>query len=195
MRFLILFLLLYTTVSANETLVYRHTEAQPLPAGIPDIDDPDIATQLHDFNLEEMKSSLHRLINEFRQDNGKPPLATDPAIHFYSQRQSDWMAVGRYPLGHQNAKVRFQAIQEYIPQATKSAENCGRVGVNHADPIAAIFSGWIMGPRHRAAILGDFDLCGYGISKTSSGSFYFSHFFVKLDREIPCEEDLSSPQE
>lgn len=184
-----------STLGVCDIVAYKHIETQPVPAGVPDIDDPHVAAHIHDFNLEEMTASLHRLINEFRQENGKPPLKIDPTISFYSQRQSDWMAVGRYPLGHQNAKVRFQAIQSYIPEAVASAENVGRIGVNHVDPIAAIFSGWIMGPGHRASILGDFDLCGYGVSKTSSGSFYFSHFFVKTEKNTPCEEEVSPSQE
>lgn len=174
MRYFLLALLMTASLHAVDLKL----EGQ-LPAGVPDIDDPIVTAQLHDFALDEMATSLHRLINEFRIENGKAPLEVDPTIGFYSQRHSDWMAVGRYPLGYENAKTRFQAIQSTIPEAVSAAENVSRIGANHVDPVEAVFSGWIMGPSNRATILGDYDRCGYGISKTASGSFYFSHFFVK----------------
>lgn len=172
---------------ASGNLIQRSIDSQPLPQGVPDINDPLVKAYLHDFNQEEMIKTLHSLVNEFRLENGKNLLTVDPTISFYSQRQSDWMAVGRYPLGHQDANLRYRAIHESIPHVVCGGENVARIGLNHTDPVSAAFSGWIMGPGHRAHILGDFTLCGYGISKTSSGSYYFTHFFVKT--EIPCEED------
>lgn len=194
-RYLIPLLLIAQTLCASPwkmegipTLSERSIDSLPVPAGVPDINDPAVKAYLHDFNQEEMIKALHSLVNEFRLGNGKSALALDPTVSFYSQRQSDWMAVGRYPLGHQDANLRFKAIQESISHVISGGENVARIGLNHSDPVSAAFNGWIMGPGHRAQILGDYDRCGYGISKTSSGSFYFSHFFVKT--ETPCEEEI-----
>ena len=189
MRQLIFFLLITFSLKATPWSAKDQTPLDsivevtnsPSPIGIKNIDDPKTIEEIHPDNLTEMALALHAKINAFRKEHGKAELTFSEIISKHSQRQTDWVAVGRYPLGHQGANLRYKALRKQIDGVISGAENIARIGVNHVDPIDAVFSGWIMGPGHRSNILGDFDLCGYGISKTSTGSYYFNQFFIRTE--------------
>ncbi len=189
MRFFIFFIMLTCSLSASPWKAKDHNSLDfkaeindsPAPTGIPNIDDPKVIENIHPSDLTEMVESLHLRINAFRREHGKPELLLSSPISRLAQRQTDWMAVGRHPLGHKGANLCYRALHKQLDNVISGAENVARVGVNHVDPVDAVFSGWIMGPGHRSNILGDFNLCGYGISKTSTGSYYFNHFFIRTD--------------
>ena len=128
-------------------------------------------------NLDEIKQSVHRQVNEYRASQNLPPLELDPGISQQAKQHSRAMAGGEVPFSHAGAEQRFETIGETIPYQ-KIAENVGK-NSGYANPGEQVVEGWIDSEGHRRNMTGNFDLTGIGIAKNDRGEYYFTQIFVR----------------
>ena len=125
----------------------------------------------------DLEQTVHAQINQYRAEQGLPPLEFDPEISEVARQHSQAMAGGQVPFSHDGFEQRGQAIARQIPYRTV-AENVA-YSQGFTDPATQAVEGWIDSPGHLANIKGDFDLTGIGISRNEQGEYYLTQLFVK----------------
>jgi uncharacterized protein YkwD len=128
-------------------------------------------------SLDELKQSVHQLVNEYRASKNLPPLKLDPRISQEAKQHSEAMASGQVEFSHAGSEQRFQAIGEMIPYR-RIAENVG-YNSGYANPGERVVEGWINSEGHRRNIEGNFNLTGIGIARNAKGEYYFTQIFVQ----------------
>ena len=122
-----------------------------------------------------MEQQTHKLVNDYRQSRGLPPLVFNETIAQQARQHS--IDMGGRTLNHDGFDARVTAITTTI-KVSSAAEN---VALNNgfSDPAQEAVTGWINSTPHRINMEGDFDLTGIGIDKESDGTFYFTQIFIK----------------
>jgi uncharacterized protein YkwD len=125
----------------------------------------------------ELEQAVHTQINQYRAEQGLPPLEFNAEISAIARQHSQAMAEGKAPFSHDGFEQRGQAIAQKIPYRTV-AENLA-FNQGFADPVTQAVEGWIDSPGHHANIKGNFDLTGIGVVKNEQGEYYLTQLFVK----------------
>ncbi|TDX01117.1 CAP domain-containing protein [Dinghuibacter silviterrae] len=115
-----------------------------------------------------------RYVNRFRADNGQPPLTMNNTMVETAAIHSDAMAKGTVPFGHDNFDLRFKYVSAKLGNIDAFAENVA-MGVLDARQVV---DGWIHSPKHRANMLGNYNLTGIAAVKAADGQIYFTQIFA-----------------
>jgi uncharacterized protein YkwD len=126
----------------------------------------------------EIAGLVHRLVNEFRQEHGLPPLTVNPIISAEASEHSADMAQHVGGISHRGFKQRFKNIQRKIPYRA-AAENVA-VNVGYNSPARAAVESWKQSREHRKNMLADFNVTGIGIAGDPKRGYYFTQIFVKV---------------
>lgn len=116
-------------------------------------------------------------VNAIRLQHGLKPLKHSISLCNSAQEHSQNMALAKIPLGHHGFQERAEKHQK--------SENLCAFGENVAynwrydDPVQAAIDGWMKSPGHKANILGDYNLTGFGIWVSLEGKYYFTQLFAK----------------
>jgi uncharacterized protein YkwD len=113
-------------------------------------------------------------VNQFRADNGKPPLTMNPDMVETAAIHSQAMAEGKVPFGHDNFDERFKYVAGKLGGINAFAENVA-MGVMDARQVV---DGWAHSPGHRKNMLGDYNLTGIAAVKAANGNIYFTQLFA-----------------
>ena len=124
----------------------------------------------------EIVARVHRLVNEFRVEQGLEPLKLDPIISAEASEHSAEMSRNGDSISHRGFKQRLQEIRKKIPYRA-AAENVA-LNVGYDNPARAAVEGWKKSPDHRQNMLGDFSLTGIGIARGKNGGYFFTQIFV-----------------
>lgn len=117
------------------------------------------------------QSLILRETNEFRAANGKPPLASMPALDAVAQQWSEHMASSG-DFAH-----RPDFTSAYPAGWTRAGENIA-AGQTPEDVVDA----WIDSPGHRANLLGDFTCLGVGYATGGPYGRYYTQNFARYSR-------------
>ena len=120
---------------------------------------------------------VHRLVNQFRQQQGLAPLALDAVISAEAREHSAEMARNGNRIGHRDFKQRVEDIGARI-RYRAAAENVA-VNAGYDDPAAAAVEGWKKSPEHRKNMLGDFNLTGIGVTRGEDDRYFFTQIFIR----------------
>jgi uncharacterized protein YkwD len=125
----------------------------------------------------ETVAAVHRLVNEFRQEQGLKPLTLDPIISAEAREHSASLARNGGSISHRGFKQRLEDIRKKIPYRA-AAENVA-LNVGYDNPARAAVEGWKKSPEHRKNMLGEFSLSGIGIAQSKAGGYFFTQIFVE----------------
>jgi uncharacterized protein YkwD len=125
----------------------------------------------------EIVAAVHRLVNEFRQEQGLKPLTLDPIISAEAREHSAALARNGGSISHRGFKQRLEDIRKRIPYRA-AAENVA-LNVGYDNPARAAVEGWKKSPEHRKNMLGDFSLTGIGVAQDTGGGYFFTQIFVE----------------
>lgn len=140
---------------------------------------PDEMGALSEEEIKSLILETHKRVNAFREENGKPPLVIHPRINWWSQQHSEWMAAHRYGLSHTGADERYRELAEELSKVRSGGENVALINPLYWDAVEGAVKGWINSPGHRANMVGDFNLTGFGVAKSTNGTWWFTQFFIK----------------
>lgn len=144
------------------------------PKEIPDINDEAVRRKLHDFPQHYFRYLVMEEFNKLRATVNRRDLFEHPIPHYYSQRHSDSMAVGKYPLGDTGIKGRLSMVKNYLPQIRNMAEWYAKIPIDHPNPSKAAADQWAADGKKRGIIYSHYNLFGCGISKSDDGHYYYS---------------------
>jgi uncharacterized protein YkwD len=124
------------------------------------------------MNKEELQCL--ELVNKFRKDNNKPPLAFSKDLTVIAMPHTLAMLERKVPLGHSG----FHDRSEQVPYARATGENVGYER-GYSDPIKTLVNGWINSPPHRKNLLGDFSHVGLAFAHNGD-LWYGTQFFARF---------------
>lgn len=130
-----------------------------------------------DQQNSQVVARAHRLVNEFRKEQGLQPLTLNQMISAEAREHSADMARNGGSISHRGFNQRLQDIREKIPYRA-AAENVA-VNVGYDNPARAAVEGWKKSPEHRKNMLGEFSLTGIGIAQGKDGRYFFTQIFVQ----------------
>lgn len=142
----------------------------PAPSATPS--SPEIA--LRSSTLTSLETDAFQQINQYRAQNGLPPLVIDPVLTQQARAHSRDMAARR-KLSHDGFDNRFQVITRTI-SIRAMAENVAN-NYGYANPAQTAVKGWIKSPGHQANIVGNFDRTGLGVAVSPDGNYFFTQIF------------------
>lgn len=117
--------------------------------------------------------------NQFRADNGLPPLQMEAFSSRLAWGHSRNMATGVAAFGHENFEERCDALRLELGTISACAEN---VAMGTLDA-KGVVDGWIKSPGHRKNMLGDFNTIGIG-SYRQGKITYFTQLFSKREAAV-----------
>ena len=112
------------------------------------------------------------LVNKFRKENGKPPLAFSKILSDIAMPHTQAMLDKKVPLGHSGFKERSAKASF----AMSTGENVGYEN-GYSDPVKTLVDGWINSPPHRRNMLGDFNQIGIAFAHRGD-LWYGTQFFA-----------------
>lgn len=136
--------------------------------------------------MESVAREIAREVRTFRAQNGKTPLSWDDTLAAGALTHSQAMGSGRIPLGHHNFERRKTEITKSMGGFISGmAENVGVVQYSggNAKAIAQQFVRlWAGSARHRQNMLGEYNITGVGVVRTSDGKVYATQLFARVGR-------------
>ncbi|MBD2092162.1 CAP domain-containing protein [Microcoleus sp. FACHB-1515] len=141
---------------------------------VTDVPPPAVAATSQYANLEQ---AVHDQVNEYRAEQGLPPLTLDPRISEIARQHSADMAAGRVEFGHAGFESRVRSIARAVPYRS-AAENVA-YNQGYSTPVEQAVQGWIESPGHRVNMEGQFNLTGIGVTRTADGKYYFTQIFIR----------------
>ncbi|HOG30143.1 MAG TPA: CAP domain-containing protein [Vicinamibacterales bacterium] len=124
-----------------------------------------------------LEQQMHARVNAHRAAIGLPALSWHGGIADIARGHSANMAGGAVPFGHDGFAARVLAVA-LILRVADASENLAMVS-GYADPVAAVFQGWLDSPTHRPNVEGTFGQTGIGVAISPSGTVYFTQIFVR----------------
>lgn len=124
----------------------------------------------------QIEKEIFQLINEYREQNGLPPLQYSEVAADMAERHSKRMADKDIPFGHTGFQDRYNALKKELPDMTAGAENVAY----GADDAAEAVELWLHSAGHKKNIRGNFTHTGISVVRDSDGRLYFTQLFVKL---------------
>jgi len=124
----------------------------------------------------QIEKEIFQLINEYREQNGLPPLQYSEVAADMAERHSRRMADKDVPFGHTGFQDRYNVLKRELPDMTAGAENVAY----GADDAAEAVELWLHSAGHMKNIRGNYTHTGIGVVRDSEGHLYFTQLFVKL---------------
>jgi uncharacterized protein YkwD len=122
-----------------------------------------------------LEYAVFEKINQYRQEQGLPPLTFDTTIAQHSRLHSQEMA-SRDAISHDGFEQRIAQLAQVIAHRG-AAENVAS-NLGYADPVEKAIDGWLNSPSHRQNIEGTYDATGIGVVRTAQGEYYFTQIFI-----------------
>jgi len=140
------------------------------------------ATPVHDYSSLVARGYDPELIarqaldgtNRYRAFLGVAPLRWHDGIARIAAQHAAQMASGAMPFSHDGFDARVRAF----PVAYQSAAENLALNQGVADVAGAAVDGWIKSPGHEKNLRGPFNLCGIGVARAASGTFYLTQLFA-----------------
>lgn len=125
---------------------------------------------------EELTSSFMVLVNNHRKSLGLRSLVHAEELATVARGHSQNMASKSVAFGHTGFSARCAEARVVMGGGNLCAENVA-MGQKTAQ---AVFNSWMNSSSHRANIENSrVTHCGLGIAKSSSGTLYWTHFFLE----------------
>jgi len=126
--------------------------------------------------LAAIEQTILEQINQYRQDEGLPPLTSNDTIRRQAQQHSSAMAQGDTPVSHQGFDSRVDAIAESIDYRS-AAENVA-YNEGYGAPGEQAVQGWLDSPGHLENIRGNYTITGVGVAREGQ-AYYFTQIFIR----------------
>lgn len=123
-----------------------------------------------------LERSVLQQINQYRQQRGLSALSSNSVITQQARQHSQSMASSGN-ISHNGFEGRIKTIGKTIPYRS-AAENVA-YNFGYSNPVAQAVNGWLNSPGHLQNIVGNFNLTGIGVAKTSRGAYYFTQIFIR----------------
>lgn len=127
-------------------------------------------------SLASLEQSVLQQINQYRQQQGLPALRSNSTIVQQSRQHSQSMANSGV-LSHNGFSGRVSTISRTISYRS-AAENVA-FNSGFSNPVAQAVNGWLRSPGHLQNIVGNFNLTGVGVARSSNGAYYFTQIFIR----------------
>jgi len=140
------------------------------------------AAPLHasDFQRDVEKQTF-KLINEYRDRDGLPPLRWNDDIASIARAHSRDMASGDVDFGHGGFQDRVDQMKGAIAGFEGAGENV--LYTTQLDEVAErAVQMWLHSPHHLKNIRGDYNFSGIGVWRGKDGALYFTQLFLKTAR-------------
>ena len=128
-------------------------------------------------NINQLEKTVFAQVNQYRKSQNLPALQWDNTIAQQSRIHAQQMGKGEATFSHDGFKERVEVIRQQI-QLKSAAENIAN-NMGYSNPGEKAVVGWINSPGHQKNMVGDYNLTGIGIAKTSEGTYYFNQIFIK----------------
>jgi uncharacterized protein YkwD len=119
----------------------------------------EICAKISSAFIEDYRSELLGLVNQYRQDNGKGPLTLDSCLNTAAQGHSDWM--------HEQDIFSHTGKDNSSFSARCAAAGCscsGEIIYEGSMAPESAFKAWKASPGHNAHMLGAYTKAGIGIA-------------------------------
>ncbi len=128
-------------------------------------------------SVSELERHIYGLVNTHRSTRGLTPFSYSEEVAAVARQHSQAMASGRSNFSHAGADKRQQVLAHQIA-FRRFAENIA-MNTYHTDRAGKkALEDWLTSQGHRAAIEGNFNQTGIGVSRDASGAFYFTQIFL-----------------
>lgn len=124
--------------------------------------------------INQVRKEIVVLVNNHRKSKNLPPLEPNDLLRKEAQKHSLNMARGYVPFSHKGFDQRFNRLSGFL-DITSGAENIANGPLN----AKTIVNGWLMSPKHRDNIEGNFNLIGVGIVPAPNGTYFYTQIFAK----------------
>ncbi len=133
----------------------------------------DETPQVETFNVQELETQLHAMVNSHRNSIGQSTLEFNSIAYAYANDHTDYM-IAKGSLSHDNFNSRASKISSET-EAKEVAENVAK-----AYPTAeAALEGWLNSAPHKTNIEGDFTHTAISVKKTANGDIYYTQIFFR----------------
>jgi uncharacterized protein YkwD len=123
-----------------------------------------------------LERSVIQQINQYRQQRGLAALTSNSVITQQARQHSQAMAsTGK--ISHNGFEGRIRTISKTIPY--RSAGENVAYNMGFSNPAAQAVNGWLKSPGHLQNIVGNFNLTGVGVAKSSRGAYFFTQIFIR----------------
>lgn len=123
-----------------------------------------------------LEREMFNAINEYRASRGLKQLEWNDKLTGLARIHSINMASGSIPFGHDGIDMRNKIIDKVLDWK-KISEN-----VAYSTPrnslVDQVLVQWIKSTEHHKNIIGNYNLSGIGVSRSSDGKLYFTQMFV-----------------
>ena len=127
----------------------------------------------------DVEQQTFKLINQFRDQDGEPPLKWNEDIAKIARAHSRDMATGDVDFGHDGFDDRVDQMKQLIAGFRGAGENV--LFTDQLDGIAQrAVQMWLHSPHHLKNIRGDYNLSGIGVWQGKNGALYFTQLFLKV---------------
>ncbi len=126
------------------------------------------------FYDEKMEDTLYQIVNQYRMSIGKDSLIIDKIVQREAREHSYSMARRLVEMGHTNFEIREQRIKNILGDTVIVAET-----VTYAwDSPEVAFQFWLSRQTDSLVLVGNYNLTGVGIVKSTENIYYFTQIFV-----------------
>ncbi len=141
-----------------------------------------LRAQAPDSDLQrDVEKQTFKLINQYRDHEGLPPLRWNDEIARISRSHSRDMATGDTDFGHDGFGDRVDQMKSVIAGFEGAGENV--LYTTQLDDVAArAVQMWLHSPHHLKNIRGDYNFSGIGVWQSKDGALYFTQLFLKTAR-------------
>lgn len=138
----------------------------------------EVANYSIDLNLAqetdwEMANDVLTLVNDHRNSIGLPSIIVDQQYaSAYAVDHTQYM-IESGKISHDNFGVRSEALKQ------RGAEVVGENVAYGYSTAQGVVDAWLNSESHKRIIEGDFTHSGFGIMKSSSGKYFYTHLFYR----------------
>lgn len=125
----------------------------------------------------EIEVRTLQLINQYRMQQGRPPLEVHPSIYQEAYQHSLNMARGHVGLGHDGFQARVERLRQEFT-ILGAAENVAYNSSN--DPAQMAFNQWRASAGHNSNMLGSYTHTGLAVARSDNGTYYFTQIFLNV---------------
>ena len=133
----------------------------------------DETTNLETFNVRELETQLHSMVNSYRNSEGLSTLEFNTVAYSLANDHNDYM-IAKGSLSHDNFNSRASKIASET-EAKEVAENVA-MGYQTAE---ATLQGWLDSAPHKINIEGDFTHTAISVKRSESGNLYYTQIFFR----------------
>ncbi len=126
----------------------------------------------------DLEKQTFKLINQYRDHEGMPPLKWNDGIAGIARAHSHDMATGDADFGHSGFSDRVDQMKSLLAGFEGAGENV--LYTTQLDEAAErAVQMWLHSPHHLKNIRGDYTFSGVGVWQSKDGAIYFTQLFLK----------------